>query len=311
MSGIVYVLSHKAMPNLLKIGYTDRTMKERLRELHSTGVPGTFNVELYFFVEDAYVYESILHEALRSYRYKKEFFQIDISEVIAVVQEINRNQSFDIRQFYGDSKELAKVVNYNNAIDQDKLNEARVVAERNAKLSKLNYAELHGMYLKTLDSSNYSNIWEMEKERKIIKPLLNAAKERAYEEKKKEAEHSMKVFNTYKSEFLKVTSELNRLIDKYKPFKFTFGMLGYVVEDGLAVGGHLSEDQFRTIESFVKIHREISVLKFMPSLKSIEGYLDGEKVDYLFVDGRVNEMQPILCGVINHYHYSFLKKPLK
>ena len=40
------------MPNLLKIGFTTRTLDERVGELSSTGVPTPFEVE--FFVEVDY-----------------------------------------------------------------------------------------------------------------------------------------------------------------------------------------------------------------------------------------------------------------
>jgi hypothetical protein len=39
MRGYLYILSNNAMPNLFKIGFTTRTITERIRELSSTGVP--------------------------------------------------------------------------------------------------------------------------------------------------------------------------------------------------------------------------------------------------------------------------------
>jgi T5orf172 domain len=45
MRGYLYILSNSAMPNLFKIGFTTRTIKERIQELPSTGVPGVFEVD--------------------------------------------------------------------------------------------------------------------------------------------------------------------------------------------------------------------------------------------------------------------------
>ena len=44
--GIVYVLSNRAMPGLVKIGMTTRPeLDTRLKELYTTGVPVPFDVE--------------------------------------------------------------------------------------------------------------------------------------------------------------------------------------------------------------------------------------------------------------------------
>ena len=44
--GIVYVLSNRAMPGLVKIGMTTRPeLDARLKELYTTGVPVPFDVE--------------------------------------------------------------------------------------------------------------------------------------------------------------------------------------------------------------------------------------------------------------------------
>ena len=45
-TGIVYVLSNRAMPGLVKIGMTTRhELDARLKELYTTGVPVPFDVE--------------------------------------------------------------------------------------------------------------------------------------------------------------------------------------------------------------------------------------------------------------------------
>ncbi len=45
-TGIVYVLSNRAMPGLVKIGMTTRPeLDARLKELYTTGVPVPFDVE--------------------------------------------------------------------------------------------------------------------------------------------------------------------------------------------------------------------------------------------------------------------------
>lgn len=82
MRGYLYILSHRAMPNLLKVGYTTRTVKERIQELSSTGVPGKFVVEFYCEVDNAFHLEKTVHTKLSKHRYDKEFFQCTL--VIAV-----------------------------------------------------------------------------------------------------------------------------------------------------------------------------------------------------------------------------------
>lgn len=43
--GFVYVLSNKAIPEMVKIGMTDRLSENRAKELWRTGVPLPFKVE--------------------------------------------------------------------------------------------------------------------------------------------------------------------------------------------------------------------------------------------------------------------------
>jgi len=67
-NGYVYVLSNPAMPNLLKIGYTDREVDERVDELNSTGVPVPFEVEAIFGSSNAYKDEQVIHSMLAQHR---------------------------------------------------------------------------------------------------------------------------------------------------------------------------------------------------------------------------------------------------
>lgn len=91
--GVVYVLSNQAMPGLLKIGMTTRTMQERLRELNSaTGVPVPYRVEAVVEAEDARAVERETHRLLLGTRVndRREFFRADVGTALAAAEKASR-----------------------------------------------------------------------------------------------------------------------------------------------------------------------------------------------------------------------------
>jgi len=97
--GIVYILTNESyLPDLLKIGYTQRSADCRAYELYdkATGVPGKFKVAHEREVIDCKTAEEVIHIRLAKYRQNeyREFFKIDIDlakeAVDQVVSEIER-----------------------------------------------------------------------------------------------------------------------------------------------------------------------------------------------------------------------------
>ncbi len=87
--GFIYILSNASMPGLLKIGYTTRTVHERVQELNRpTGVPTPFKIEAYFHSDSPEAQERRVHQALASCREGKEFFRIDAEVAKAKVAGI-------------------------------------------------------------------------------------------------------------------------------------------------------------------------------------------------------------------------------
>ena len=74
--GVVYVLSNPAIPNMIKIGRTDRPIEQRMRELDDTGVPLPFVCVAAWEFENAPTVEKALHRAFadRRVRPSREFF---------------------------------------------------------------------------------------------------------------------------------------------------------------------------------------------------------------------------------------------
>jgi hypothetical protein len=75
--GFVYVLGNPSMPDIVKIGRTDRSPHQRAVELSAvTGVPKPFSVELYVEVENPMEVERLTHEHFALFRVsdKREFF---------------------------------------------------------------------------------------------------------------------------------------------------------------------------------------------------------------------------------------------
>lgn len=93
--GIVYVLSNRVMPGLVKIGMTTRPeLDTRLKELYTTGVPVPFDVEYACEVKasDCNKIEKALHTAFDPQRVNinREFFQIKKEQAIAILELFNQ-----------------------------------------------------------------------------------------------------------------------------------------------------------------------------------------------------------------------------
>src|SRR5262249_15529782 len=91
--GFIYVLSHSAMPDLLKIGTTEGPVQDRARQLYTTGVPGPFKVEFQIPVyESRRSAERKVHNALELYREhnSREFFRIPLEQARKIIEAVLR-----------------------------------------------------------------------------------------------------------------------------------------------------------------------------------------------------------------------------
>ncbi len=90
VNGYLYILSNPKYQNLLKIGFTKRSVEERVKELNApTGVPHPFTIEAYFLSETPEVHEKEIHNRLSSYRIEsKEFFEVSILEALTSIEII-------------------------------------------------------------------------------------------------------------------------------------------------------------------------------------------------------------------------------
>ncbi len=87
----VYVLTNRAMPNMVKIGKTRRRPEDRIAELSSsTGVPLPFKLAYYRKVRDSTAAEREIHSRLNSSRVnaRREFFWMDVAEAKRVVDTV-------------------------------------------------------------------------------------------------------------------------------------------------------------------------------------------------------------------------------
>ncbi|MCX6639524.1 MAG: GIY-YIG nuclease family protein [bacterium] len=88
--GYLYVLANSAMPDLVKVGRTNREPSKRAQELSSvTGIPTPFIVIFEQYFEDADEAETFVHTMLARKGYRvaenREFFKAPANEVIKIL----------------------------------------------------------------------------------------------------------------------------------------------------------------------------------------------------------------------------------
>ena len=88
MPDVVYILTNRAMPGLVKIGRTDGSVEGRMKSLDSTGVPLPFECFSAWEVDNAIVAEKALHVAFGDHRVRdrREFFRIGEDKSTAILK---------------------------------------------------------------------------------------------------------------------------------------------------------------------------------------------------------------------------------
>lgn len=98
MSGLLYALKNESMPGLLKIGFTTRSIEDRVAEFgSSTATPTPFEIVFYFACSDPQSDEVLAHEVLGKYRLNqdREFFKINAAEALRILRaKLGRQESF-------------------------------------------------------------------------------------------------------------------------------------------------------------------------------------------------------------------------
>lgn len=86
--GQIYILSTREMPSVLKIGFTNRSVEERVKEINSsTGVIIPFGVRAVWNVANAPEVERRIHELFSNSRVRadREFFKVDYFEACSAI----------------------------------------------------------------------------------------------------------------------------------------------------------------------------------------------------------------------------------
>lgn len=92
--GFVYVLSNQSMPNLYKIGFTNRPIISRVEELNSpTSLPTQFDIELVFPSANPLEHEQQIHKKLDKYRIndRREFFSCSFNRIFNEIKDVTGN----------------------------------------------------------------------------------------------------------------------------------------------------------------------------------------------------------------------------
>lgn len=114
--GWIYVLTNPSMPNLVKIGRTERDPETRISELSTpTGVPTPFRLVYKALVSDCSSAEELVHSILsqRGYRIsnKREFFNAPLHVAIEIVVQVQNQFSIASSQGEGNYSEKPRLIN--------------------------------------------------------------------------------------------------------------------------------------------------------------------------------------------------------
>jgi hypothetical protein len=87
MKGWVYIITTKAIPNLIKVGFSTKDPELRALELNNTGNPYPYKVEYDVLVNEPRAVEQTAHELLKNHHENKEWYKCSIEIAIAAIRK--------------------------------------------------------------------------------------------------------------------------------------------------------------------------------------------------------------------------------
>ena len=86
----IYILTNESMQDLIKIGFTNGSLEERLQQLDRTSIPLPFNIHYACEVENAREDEAWLHKIFSDKRVRpnREFFKMDPETAVIALKRI-------------------------------------------------------------------------------------------------------------------------------------------------------------------------------------------------------------------------------
>jgi len=90
-TGHIYVLQNTSVPGIFKIGFTERSVADRINEINSaTGVISPWQVRDFWFTKNPYAAEQEIHDRLKEYRVEdnREGFAVNFMVARDVIFEV-------------------------------------------------------------------------------------------------------------------------------------------------------------------------------------------------------------------------------
>lgn len=156
MAGYLYVLSNPSLPKYLKVGYTNRTLEQRLTELNNTSIPLPFKIEFYCIVDDAENVERAVHAELvkKNFKKDKEFFIISPKMAVKEIKEMIESQLFFANEFGGLSSSL-----YFTETEKHQLHEVARLSKK-AKILEKKKKDEHDAWINEKTDEFYKVTWD-------------------------------------------------------------------------------------------------------------------------------------------------------
>lgn len=104
MKKTVYILTNQAMPGIIKIGFTENSVEQRMKELDKTATPIPFECYFAKLLDKAEFVERKMHEAFDEFRIRdnREFFRMAPEQAKANSFQLNLGINNHIKKNYTD-----------------------------------------------------------------------------------------------------------------------------------------------------------------------------------------------------------------
>jgi hypothetical protein len=161
--GYIYILSNPSMPGVFKIGLTTNSVKRRIQELNTTGIPKSFRAEKIFQIREIHLrnVEQLAHKKLKNkdLHHGKEFFEGLLTDCVQAVEdaiyEITNEHQVDL---IGEAKERAEAERRKKELNE------RILEEKKVRLSLIN---------KQIDVERQLHVESLRNQRKKEEPFLD------------------------------------------------------------------------------------------------------------------------------------------